>query len=66
MKKKLRSRRMPTDAVVFMPAITPLEASVLPAVERKDGKAYGTLSMIRCAHDAGNCARAQRAKIWVR
>ena len=64
MKKKLRSGR--TDAVVFMPALTPLEASVLPAMERKDKKLYGTLSMVRRAYDAGDCATAQRTKIWVR
>ena len=64
MKKKLRSGR--TDAVVFMPALTPLEASVLPAMEKKDKKRYGTLSMVRHAYDAGDCAPAQRTKIWVR
>ena len=67
MKKKLQSRRMQTDAVVFMPALTPLEASVLPALEALERKKpYGTLSMVRRAYDAGDCAAAQRTKIWVR
>jgi len=63
MKKKLRGRQAAYDAIVFLPAITPLEAAVLPAMERAP---YGTLRMIRRACDAGMPQPAQRAKIWVR
>ena len=51
--------------IVFMPALTPLEAAVLPARERET---YGTLGMIRYACEAGEIRQscAQRAKIWVR
>ncbi len=64
MKKKLRSGQTAYDAVVFLPAITPLEAAVLPAMERSSY--YGTLRMIRRACGAGEPQPAQRAKIWVR
>ena len=62
----LRKMRRTTERradVVFMPALTPLEASVLPAQERKT---YGVLRTIRRACDAGKDDLPQRTKIWVR
>ena len=51
--------------VIFVPALTPLEAAVLPAREKET---YGTLSMVRRAYEAGDaaCRCSQRAKICVR
>ena len=51
--------------VIFVPALTPLEAAVLPAREKET---YGTLSMVRRAYEAGDAAYRwpQRAKICVR
>jgi len=63
MKNVLHIGRGRLDDVVFRPAVTPLEAAVLPAMERKSRAA---LCMIRRACDAGACTPAQRAKIWVR
>jgi len=65
MVRKMRQPGAGCMDVVFMPALTPLEAAVLPARERKT---YGTLSMIPCAYQAGEAerGRCQRAKIWVR
>ena len=65
MSKKQRSMPASVGRTAFLPAITPLEAAVLPAAEKR---AYGTLSMIPCAYDAGNgnILRNQRTKIWVR
>ena len=58
---------MRTRRIDMRPALTPLEASVLPALEALERKKpYGTLSMVRRAYDAGDCTAAQRTKIWVR
>ena len=64
MVKKTRLRKCCAD-IVFMPALTPLEAAVLPAQERE---IYGTLGMVRyaCEAEEGQQRRDQRAKIWVR
>lgn len=61
---KKRMPHMPADQVVFLPALTPLEAAVLPARERP--RAYGVLRMVRSAWEAGERPRPQRTKIWVR
>jgi len=60
--KKMRQLPSCRAAVVFMPALTPMEAAVLPAQERKT---YGTLGMIRYAYEAAGAesCRPQRAKI---
>jgi len=67
MKKNQHSAAPRSADVVFRQAITPLEASVLPAIEKGS---YGTLRMIRYAREAGRdearAAGNQRAKIWVR
>jgi len=65
MQKKMRKTAVRCSDVVFMPALMPLEAAVLPAQERKT---YGVLDMIPCAYEAGDAERCgdQRAKIWVR
>ena len=60
---KMRQEAACCEDVVFMPALTPLEAVVLPAQERA---AYGVLHMVRHAYDAGISFGPQRAKIWVR
>lgn len=60
--------RMPADldGVVFLPALTPMEAAVLPARERPERKAYGALRMVPTAWEAGARAGTQRTKICVR
>ena len=66
MMMKHRKRQADCHAdVVFLPALMPLEAAVLPAQERKT---YGMLNMIRYACEAGKeeYRRPQRTKIWVR
>ena len=63
MRLKMRQEATCRGDVVFMPALTPLEAAVLPAQERA---AYGVLRMVRRAYDAGIACGSQRAKIWVR
>lgn len=55
---------MPQAPVVFLPALTPLEACVLPARERR--RPYGVLRMVPGAWEAGERKTPQRAKIWVR
>lgn len=63
----MKNRDEYTASIIFRPAITPFEAAVLPAAERK---AYGVLAMIRYAYEEtgekGVKTAAQRAKIWVR
>lgn len=61
---KKRMLRMPQAPVVFLPALTPLEACVLPARERR--RPYGVLRMVPGAWEAGERKTPQRAKIWVR
>ena len=65
MMKTMRNREVYPANVVFMPALTPLEAAVIPAREKES---YGTLGMIRHAYEAGDavCRGVQRAKICVR
>ena len=65
MMKTMCNRENYPANVVFMPALTPLEAAVLPA---RDKESYGTLGMIRRAYEAGDAADrwSQRAKICVR
>ena len=65
MMKTMRNREAYPANAVFMPALTPLEASVIPAREKES---YGTLGMIRHAYEAGDAAYrwSQRAKICVR
>ena len=59
-------KRMPasccTDArdMVFMQALLPMEAAILPARERMR---YGTLNMVPRAYDAGRRQGLQHAKI---
>ena len=51
------------DQTIFRPALSPLEASVLPAREKMT---YGVLGMIRRAYEAGEKTPEpffQRAKI---
>ena len=63
--EKMRHPAICCTNVVFMPALTPFEASVLPAKERET---YGVLGIIPHAYEAGRpvCGGSQRAKIWVR
>ena len=63
-----RTQRMPAYpvSVIFLPALTPMEASVLPAQERPERKTYGVLRMVPTAWEAGARRTPQRAKIWVR
>ncbi|MGN0775182.1 MAG: hypothetical protein ACI4MM_00750 [Candidatus Ventricola sp.] len=63
-----RTYRLPekTDGVIFLPALTPMEASVLPAQERPERRTYGVLRMVPTAWEAGMCRTPQRTKIWVR
>ena len=65
MMKTIRNRAVYPANVAFMPALTPLEAAVIPA---RIKESYGTLSMIRHAYEAGDAAArwSQRAKICVR
>lgn len=60
--------RMPAypDGVIFLPALTPMEAAVLPAQERPERRAYGALRMVPTAWEAGARRSGQRTKIWVR
>ena len=65
MKKKKQT--LGAREIVFLPALAPLEASVIPAAEKRG---YGALRYAREAFcldaraQAGNAR--QRAKIWVR
>ena len=63
-----KKKRFPVDHadVAFLPAITPLEAAVIPAKERNRQERYGVLRMMRYACEAGDACLYQRAKIWVR
>lgn len=63
-----RTLRMPAypDGVIFLPALTPMEAAVLPAQERPERRAYGVLRMVPGAWEAGERRGNQRTKIWVR
>jgi len=65
MEKRMLRLSAARGDVVFLPALTPMEAAVLPAREKRT---YGVLGMIRRAGDAGErfCEGDQRAKIWVR
>ena len=54
--------------IVFQPALTPLEAAMLPA---RETRGYGALALAKRAFDCCGtlcpaCRRAQRQKIWVR
>lgn len=55
----------PAD-MVFLAALTPMEAAVLPAQERTPKRTYGVLRMVPRAWEAGSRTAPQRAKIWVR
>ena len=64
---KKRKQTVRDQEIVFLPALAPLEASVIPAAEKRR---YGTLRHAREAfrldgETQANIAR-QRAKIWVR
>ena len=63
-----RTPRMPAypDGVIFLPALMPMEAAVLPAQERPERRAYGVLRMVPGAWEAGERRNSQRTKIWVR
>jgi len=63
MQKKMRREAACSADVVFMPALTPFEAAVIPAWEKET---YGVLRMIRYACEADAPDSPQRAKIWVR
>lgn len=63
---KRKAPCMPAGPVIFLPALTPLEASVLPARERPERRPYGVLRMVKSAWEAGERQAPQRAKIWVR
>lgn len=54
------------DGVIFLPALTAMEAAVLPAQERPERSAYGVLRMVPTAWEAGTRTSNQRTKIWVR
>lgn len=64
----LRKRVFPIypDSVIFQPALTPFEASVLPAREKPRERPYGVLRMVPGAWEAGERRTRQRTKIWVR
>ena len=63
-----RTPRMPAypDGVIFLPALMPMEAAVLPAQERPERRAYGVLRMVPGAWEAVERRNSQRTKIWVR
>lgn len=63
---KKRMPCMPVGQVIFLPALTPLEACVLPARERPQRRPYGVLHMVKSAWEAGERPAPQRAKIWVK
>ena len=62
MKRKMM-RKESMREVIFRPAVTPLEAAVIPAGEKQR---YGALSMVPRACEAPFWRENQRAKIWVR
>ncbi|MGN0996758.1 MAG: hypothetical protein ACI4PG_07595 [Candidatus Ventricola sp.] len=54
--------------IVFQPALTPLEAAMLPV---RETRGYGALALAKRAFDCCDtlcpaCRLAQRQKIWVR
>ncbi|MCI6268607.1 MAG: hypothetical protein SPD88_02350 [Candidatus Ventricola sp.] len=51
------------DGVIFLPALMPMEAAVLPAQERPERRAYGVLRMVPGAWEAGERRNSQRTKI---
>ena len=55
---------MASADVVFRPALTPLEAAMIPAQERKH--AYGALALARRPFAFEAETACQRQKIWVR
>lgn len=72
MKRKYDRMTAYNADIVFLPALTPMEAAVLPARERTIAR-RGALRLAREAFDwdsapRGGCAcgRSQRQKIWVR
>ena len=64
---KKRKQMPQTREIVFLPALAPLEASVIPAAEKRR---YGALRHAREAFRLDGQTQAsdarQRAKIWVR
>ena len=64
-KRTFRMQAYP-DGVIFLPALTPMEAAVLPAQERPERRVYGVLRMVPRAWEAGERRGNQRTKIWVR
>ena len=64
---KKRKQMPQTREIVFLPALAPLEASVIPAAEKRR---YGALRHAKEAFRFEDERRAQatrqRAKIWVR
>lgn len=70
MKRKYDRMAAYRAEVVFQPALTPMEAAVLPARERAPAR-RGALRLAREGYDwdrilYGECAQDQRQKIWVR
>lgn len=68
MLKRKHAYAAPGD-VVFRPALTPLEAAVLPARQRRGRAALHLLSSVQTERFAAVCrggVRDQRQKIWVR
>ena len=64
MKKRLKnSNETWVREVIFYPAVTPMEAAVIPAREKMR---YGALRMAPHAWEALEKRENQRAKIWVR
>ena len=62
------TRKNGAGDVIFRPALTPLEAAMLPA---RETRGYGALRLARQAFDCCEplclaCRCAQRQKIWVR
>lgn len=66
LRKRTARRPAYPDGVIFLPALTPMEAAVLPARERPERKPYGVLRMVPGAWEAGERQARQRTKIWVR
>lgn len=64
---KKRKRIVDDREVVFLPALAPLEASVIPAAEkRRTGALRHARESFRLDGQTQAGDRRQRAKIWVR
>ncbi len=63
----MKKKQVSSSQVVFQPALTPLEAAMLPA---RDRSSRGALHQAQRAFDpwaqTRRDGRAQRQKIWVR